>query len=146
MRRITVLIALFVVLFSVGSVEGKKQQSNMNKNIYAAMVKLQKILPTDPKTVIIARHGMEFWSMWIFRIDAVRQEGLTRNYWSWYNNVLFLRQKKETAQFGPAGLYGPPYPQPTLPAGSYRVYSNDYFDLYKSPVPPSDMSIFQPKR
>ncbi len=145
-QRGYIVLAVFIILFSIVSVKGKKQQSNMNKNIYAEMIKLQKVLPPEPRTVIIARHGMEFWSMWIFRVNAVRQEAVAKSYWSWYKNILFLHQKMETAQFGPAGLYGPPYPQPTLPTGSYLIYSDSYFDLYKSPSPPNDMSIFQPKR
>ena len=142
-KGIYIFLVVSVIILSIISVESKKQQSNMNENIYSEMTEIQKHLPDNSRTVIVARHGMEFWSMWIFRIDAVRQELLTKSYWNWYKSVIFLIQKKETSQFGPAGLYGPQYPQPTVPPQCFLIYRSAFFDLYKSPSPPDDMSIFQ---
>jgi hypothetical protein len=145
-KYVYVGLVVFIVFFSVVSLKGTKQQSNMSKGVYAEMIKLQNIVTEEPRTVIVARHGMEFWSMWIFRVEAIRQETITKYFWRDYVNVYFLIQKKEIAQFGPAGLFGHPYPQPVVPTGSVPVFSDSYFDLYKSVRPPNDFSIFQPKR
>jgi hypothetical protein len=145
-KSIYTWLIVFILLFSVVTVKGKAQQSNMSKSVYAEMIKLQNIVTEEPRTVIVARHGMEYWSMWIFRTDAVRQEALEEGFWRFYKNIYFIKQKKDVAQFGPAGLFGRPFPQPIIPNGSVLVYSDSYFDLYKSVRPPNDFSIFQPKR
>jgi hypothetical protein len=146
-KSIYTWLVVFILLFSVVAVKGKAQQSNMNRAVYAEMLQIQKYVGTaEATTVVVARHGMEFWSMWIFRVDAVRQDALTRNYWRCYKNVFFLEQKKEISQFGPAGLFGRPYPQPAIPDGSVLVYSDSYFDLYKSPKAPDDFSVFKQMR
>jgi hypothetical protein len=146
-KEIYTWLIVGILLFSVVTVKSKPQQSNMNKNEYVAMLQLQNnICAAEPRTVVVARHGMEYWSMWIFRVDAVRQEALREGYWRYYKSVFFLKQKKDISQFGPAGLFGPPYSQPVIPDGSVLVFSNSYFDLYKSPKAPDDFSIFNQKR
>ena len=125
---------------------GRPNYSNMNRTLYAEMTKLQNILPEEEKTLIVARHGMEFWSSWIFRNMAVRQEELGESYWRWYNKVYFLIQKKDKSPFGPAGLFGKPFPEPAIPPKSELVYENEYFVIYKSMEPPKDFSIFNKRR
>lgn len=122
---------------------GRPNYSNMNKTLYAEMTKLKNVLPEEERTIIIARHGMEFWSTWIFRNTAVRQEALGESYWRWYNKVYFLIQKKNKSPFGPAGLFGKPFPEPAIPPKSERVYETEYFEIWKCAEPPKDFSIFK---
>ena len=121
---------------------GRPNYSNMNKTLYTEMTKLKNVLPEEDKTLIVARHGMEFWSSWIFRNMAVRQEALGESYWRWYNKVYFLIQKKDKPPFGPAGLFGKPFPEPAIPPKSERVYETEYFEIWKCAEPPKDFSIF----
>ncbi|MDP2036513.1 MAG: glycosyltransferase family 39 protein [Ignavibacteria bacterium] len=121
---------------------GRPNYSNMNKTLYAEMTKLKNVLPEEERTLIVARHGLEFWSSWIFRNMAVRQEELAEVYWRWYTKVYFLIQKKDKSPFGPAGLFGNPFPEPAIPEKSVRVFENEYFVVYKCVEPPKDFSIF----
>lgn len=122
---------------------GRPNYSNMNKTLYTEMTKLKNVLPEEERTLIVARHGMEFWSSWIFRNMAVRQEELAEVYWRWYTKVYFLIQKKDKSPFGPAGLFGKPFPEPAIPEKSERVFENEYFVVYKCAEPPKDFSIFK---
>lgn len=121
---------------------GRPNYSNMNRTLYKEMTKLKNVLPEEERTIIVARHGMEFWSTWIFRNTAVRQEALGESYWRWYNKVYFLIQKKDKPPFGPAGLFGKPFPEPAIPPKSERVYETEYFEIWKCAEPPKDFSIF----
>ncbi len=137
---------LLIIIFSIFIVVGKSTQSNMNDKLYTELVEMKKVIPSNGKSIIIARHGMEFWSAWIFRTDVTRQESLNENNWQVYANVLFMQQKKDKSSFGPAGMIGKPFPEPTLPESSQMIFTGDYFDLYKSPTPPKNFSIFNEKR
>ncbi|MDP3581429.1 MAG: hypothetical protein Q8S39_05805, partial [Ignavibacteria bacterium] len=64
------------------------------------------------------------------------------SYWRWYNKVYFLIQKKDKPPFGPAGLFGKPFPEPAIPPKSERVYETEYFEIWKCAEPPKDFSIF----
>jgi len=137
---------LLVIIFSIFVVVDKGAQSNMNGKLYTELEEIKKVIHANSKSIIVARHGMEFWSAWIFRTDVTRQESLNENYWRVYANVLFLQQKKDKSSFGPAGMVGKPFPEPTLPEFSKMIFTGNYFDLYKSPVPPKNLSIFNEKR
>ena len=139
-------IVLFIIIFSIFIVLGKGTQSNMNEKLYAELVEMKKTIPANGNSIIVARHGMEFWSAWVFRTDVTRQESLTKNYWRAYANVLFLRQKKDKSSFGPAGMVGNPFPEPALMESSRMIYDGNYFDLYRAPSPPVNFSIFMEKR
>lgn len=140
-RKVMIGILSLVLLVSTLLSFARPNYSNMNRTLYAEMTKLKNALPEE-KTLIVARHGLEFWSSWIFRNMAVRQEELGESYWRWYNKVYFLIQKKDKSPFGPAGLFGKPFPEPTIPEKSKRVFENEYFAIYKCKEPPKDFSIF----
>lgn len=139
-------IVLFIIIISIFIVLGKGTQSNMNEKLYAELVEIEKVIPASGKSIVVARHGMEFWSAWIFRTDVTRQESLTKNYWRTYANVLFLQQKKDKSSFGPAGMIGKPFPEPVLPESSRMIYDGNYFDLYRASSPPVNFSIFKERR
>lgn len=141
-----VIPILLIIVFSIFIVAGKGTQSNMNEKLYSELVDAKKVIPVNGNTIIVARHGMEFWSAWIFRTDVIRQEPLTENYWRVYTNVLFLNQKKDKSSFGPAGLYGKPFSEPALPESSRIIFDGKYFNLYQAATPPRDFSIFNEER
>lgn len=144
LTRKSFITALSIILFlSVFFSLGRKNYSNMNRTVYVEMIKLENVIPENDRTFIVARHGMEFWSTWIFRNMAVRQEQLSASYWRWYNEVYFIVQKKNKSPFGPAGLFGEPFPEPSVPNKSELVFKSEYFEVYKSIQPPEDFSIFK---
>lgn len=120
----------------------KENYSNMNRNLLVELTKMKNVLPQEDKSLIVARHGLEYWSTWIFRNMAVRQEELSADYWRWYNKIYFIVQKKDKAPFGPAGLFGKPFPEPNIPEKSYKIFESTYFDLYECRDLPEDFSIF----
>jgi hypothetical protein len=110
----------------------------MNKKIYDKVLDLRSHIPMEKRTLIVARHGLEYWLKWILRNDTIREEDLTSIYWRWYKNIYFVHQKKDKPPFGPAGIFGKQFSEPAIPENSKLIYSNDYFDLYKSNTLPID--------
>jgi hypothetical protein len=132
------LFLFIVILSSTILVLARPNYSNMNKDLYSEMLKIKNHISVNEKTVIIARHGMEFWSSWVFGCDAFRQESVWPVYWVWYKNIYIIHQKKDKPPFGPAGIYGKPFPEPELPEESFLIYRSESFDLYQAPKPPKD--------
>ncbi|KAF0152188.1 MAG: hypothetical protein FD143_1285 [Ignavibacteria bacterium] len=139
------VIILFVLVASTSLSVVRRNYSNMNSALYKEMINMKSVLHQDERSLIVARHGFEFWSTWIFRNMAVRQETLSAVYWRWYDKVYFIVQKKDKAPFGPAGTFGKPFSEPVIPEKSSLIYSSDYFDLYLSMEAPKDFSIFNEK-
>lgn len=144
-KKYFLTIISFVLAASILLSAGRRNYSNMNNLLYNEMMKMKSVLPQDERSLIVARHGFEFWSTWIFRNMAVRQETLSAVYWRWYDRVYFIVQKKAVSPFGPAGIFGKPFPEPAIPEKSELIYSSVYFDLYKSSEAPKDFSIFNEK-
>lgn len=144
-KRLTTAIILIILIGSSLVSMGRPNYSNMSEELFKEMLKMKSYLPQDEKSVIVARHGLEFWSTWIFRNNAVRQKQLSADYWRWYEKIFFVVQKKKITPFGPAGLHGKPFAEPAIPPKSKLIYSSTYFDLFKNTETPSDFSIFSEK-
>lgn len=144
--RTYIIAALYVVLASsVILSASRKNYSNMSASLYSELNKMKLVLPKDEKSVIVARHGLEYWSTWIFQNMAIRQEALSEVYWRWYNKVYFIVQKKDKTPFGPAGVFGKPFSEPAIPENAKQIYSSYSFDLFISLEEPRDFSIFSEK-
>lgn len=141
------LSALFLgVLFSVIIRINIKPVSNMSRGPYSELKIIKEQLPSDGSTLLVARHGLEWWASYVLRTNVILEKVLLRAYWERFDNMLFLIQKKGKSPFGPAGVFGLPFREPAIPDGSKLIFTGEYFDLYKSPVPPEDMSIFIERR
>lgn len=140
-----ILIGFLIIALSLSTLLslGRPNYSNMNETLYSELIKMKNVLPEEERSLIVARHGMEFWSTWIFRNNAVRQTELAPVYWRWFNKVYFLIQKKDISPFGPAGIFGGSFREPTIPQKSRRLYSGEYFELYLITEAPKDYSIFK---
>lgn len=140
-----IMISFLIIALSLSTLLslGKPNYSNMNKTLYAELLKMKNVLPEEERSLIVARHGLEFWSTWIFRNNAVRQTELAPVYWRWFNKVYFLIQKKDRSPFGPAGIFGGSFREPSVPKSSRHLFSGEYFELYLSTEAPKDYSIFK---
>ena len=141
-KKNILLIVSVTILCSVIDGLTKPTFSNMNKNLYSELNEIKTRIKINSTDVIIARHGMEFWSTWIIGADAFRQESTWPIYWKWYSKVYILNQKKSKSPFGPAGIFGKPFNEPQIPEKSVLVYCGEYFDLYQSPLPPENFENY----
>lgn len=135
---ITILIAISVLLSVMRPV-----YSNMNAGLYASLEKMKKYVPNEKRTLLVARHGMEFWSSWVLRNEWSREIALEPGYFNWYTKVFFIRQKKNIPPFGPSGIFGVPFKEPSLPEDFKLIYSDENFGLYLIQKTPKDFSIFK---
>jgi len=73
----------------------------------AAAVELRGLstyISAPPTTLIVARHGLEWWAAWFLHTHIAHADVLTNRDWQDYGQVFFLRQKAGMQPpFGPPG-------------------------------------------
>lgn len=64
----------------------------------------------DPAhTLIVARHGLEWWTAWTLHTHIAQAQALTPEDWEKYKYVWFIEEKRGmNMPFGPSGSGGPP--------------------------------------
>ncbi|NMB80839.1 MAG: hypothetical protein GYA14_03385 [Ignavibacteria bacterium] len=133
---------IIVVLLSVFVRMSIPVYSNMNREQYSELRELKEKLPKDGNVLMVARHGLEWWSSYILRMPVIKEGALEKIYWDRFKYMLFIIQKKDKAPFGPIGIFGTPFREPRLPEQSNLILEGEYFDIYWAKFPPVDMSIF----
>jgi len=89
-------------------------------------------------SIIIARHGLEFWTAWALKVKVVQDRAMDKIELGKYSNVIFLQQKKEDKQGGRRPLHKPgigmrgplPMDRP-VPENFKLIYSSSYFSAFK---------------
>ncbi|MCX7875114.1 MAG: hypothetical protein N2321_02985 [Melioribacteraceae bacterium] len=142
-KRLIIFSIVVLIIISVNINYTKPVYSNMNKNLYKELITLKNNFQQDKRSLIISRHGLEFWLMWILRVDAIRSDEVNEKYWEWYDEIYILVQKKFKPPFGPSGSNNTNFPEPKIPENSTLIVSNDYYDFYKIISKPKDISIFK---
>ena len=114
---------------------------------------IKKYIFEDKKnTIIIARHGIEFWTAWTLNVKVGNDRSMNKLGLEKYKNIIFLQQKNEERQ-GPSGRsplrkpgpgaggpppigppmgtqMGPPMGRP-VPENFNLIYSSSYFNAYQ---------------
>lgn len=142
-KRVIKIILTLICVVSVYSAYMREVNSVMNKYIYAQLNEMRILLNDNKRELFVARHGMEFWVSMSLREDVAREDHLAPGYWSAYDDVLFIHQKKGIPNYRNAGTIGMQFREPFLPPNSKLIFSNEYFDVYKSYFPPDDFSVFK---
>lgn len=141
-KKIFLVITMIVLLLSVFIRISIPVYSNMNREQFSELQELKEKLPKDGNILLVARHGLEWWSSYILRMPVVKEAVVEKIYWDRFKYMLFIIQKKDKAPFGPTGLFGRLFREPVLPEGSVLFLEGEYFDIYLAKTPPNDMSIF----
>lgn len=81
----------------------------------AAAAELRTLAPLvapAARTLVVAHHGLEWWTAWTLGTHIAQPSAVSREDWQRYDRVLYLTENRPTG--GPAG-FGPP------PAGEWSV-------------------------
>jgi len=102
------------------------------------------IVEDKENTIIIAQHGIEFWTAWSLNMKVGNDRSMDKLGLEKYKNIIFLQQKGEESQ-GPSGRrslrnqgpgaggpppMGPPMGRP-VPENFNLIYSSSYFNAYQ---------------
>ncbi len=141
---LTLLTVIFIFIYFR---EDKKPC--IDELAYRDLQNIKSYIPADKaETIIIARHGLEFWTAWNLNMKVANDRTMDNLGLEKYKHIIFLQSKNEDKQ-GPLGgrpLHkpgspegGPPPNGPgmgmrmghTIPENFKLIYSSSYFNAYK---------------
>lgn len=109
-----------------------RSEKGITDESYQDLFKLKTVIDYPEKTLIITRHGLEYWTAWALKVDAIFEQGLTKEFIEKYKEVYYLKQKTGQGDFGPFGPGGPPFPEVEIPTKTQIVYEDEFFILAKT--------------
>lgn len=105
---------------------------------------LKQFITDTEKTLIIARHGLEWWAAWTLRTDVTQEYKISEQSWNRYDTVLFLQQIAEHCPLGPMGYGGPPFKEVKIPENAELLHKGRYYLLAKAGDYPDNYPLDMP--
>jgi hypothetical protein len=128
--KIVFLFLISITTLSLLAVAGNQKPTAIDQSAFADLKKMESILPADKSnTIIIARHGLEWWAAWQLRTNIAQDKAIDENLFSKFSHIYIIRQLN--------GFGEPqdrtPFHEPEVDKSCKRVYLSKYFELFKVP-------------
>lgn len=125
---------LFLITFlSVLAAFNAKRNPSIDSGSYADLQRLKQKTTVNRDDLIIARHGLEWWTGWVMHCRTGKEYCLRPEDWDKYPNIYLLRQKSGNNYPGQQGS-GQFAELPVAPAYE-KILSNESFDFYRLSEP-----------
>lgn len=147
-RKNQIIFTALVLITMIGSapiVGIVRGQTNITNAAFQDLSQLKTVITKPDKTLIVTRHGLEFWTAWVLKVEVGSQRSLSREAWEKYEEIYYLQQKTGQGNFGPFGPGGPSFPEVEIPANSEIVYEDEFYILAKA-LPESLPEQSQPEK
>lgn len=127
-----VVISLCISLFtltgiSIIAVISHKKETVIDEVAYQDLKQLKSIIKKDNKTIVIARHGLEWWVAWALDTKVGQDKAMTDDFYTKYKNVFIINQYNEDSK----KRQRTPFHEPFIPQNSEMIYSSKYFNIFK---------------
>jgi hypothetical protein len=146
-RKQMITFATVVLLITLGSaavVLGPLTATSIPGESLQELRQLRGYVSVPEGTLVIARHGLEWWAAWVLRTHVSQEYHISREMWDRYETVLFLRQIADHAPFGPMGFGGPPFQEVQIPREADVLFEGHYYLLATSDVYPDFYPLARP--
>ena len=80
----------------------------ITEEAHAELQTLTKVIKDPTHTLVVARHGLEWWTAWTLHTHIAQAQAVTSNDWKAFTQVLFIDQKKGMGMPSMMGFGGPP--------------------------------------
>ncbi|MFA4932185.1 MAG: hypothetical protein WC625_04735 [Caldisericia bacterium] len=116
LRSAVVIATLVAVLVTVPATVQSPNSPSIVEASYTELTSLKTSITDPSHTLIIARHGLEWWVAWALHTDVAQTTAVTETDWTTYTSVLYLQ---ETGNSIGTGMGAPGMTvRPQLPKGS----------------------------
>ena len=132
LKILLAVLALIIMIIPTPIVIIVRGAPSISEDAYRDLLKLKTEIIDPSKTLIITRHGLEWWTAWLMKVDVAQGWGLTEKDVDKYHDIYYLKQKSGHGNFGPLGPGGPSFPEVEIPSQSKIVYEDEFFILAKA--------------
>ncbi len=132
MKSALTIVALFIIIFGMGVLGFKKPV--ITSKAYAELIQLKEYIPVGDNTLVIARHGLEWWTGWALQTKIGNERGIDETVLKDYEKVIFIHQKKGVNVLAPEGkdLFYNVFKEPNPPFGKLNeLYTTEFYSVYE---------------
>lgn len=102
----------------------------ITEEAYEDLYKLKSIITEPDKSLVIARHGLEWWASWVLETDISHGRDIEEDMQENYDHIFYLVQISGHGEFGEFGPgQGAAFPEPEIPDFAEIVYEDEFFIL-----------------
>jgi hypothetical protein len=136
-HTLTAVMALYAA-GSLGVNLWRGPQPMMSEAARDELLAMKQLVPPGPRSLIVARHGLEWWVSWFVASRIAQPSGVEGSDWQQYEAVYYLTEKRSAgparqsfggpgARRGPGG--GPRGPE--LPPNAELTYEGSHYSLHR---------------
>jgi len=139
-------------------------RASVGEKLVAELRSLAPLCADPERTLVVARHGLEWWAAWTLHTHIAQPTAVTATDWTTYSHVLYLQEKErlgppdagDDTRPGPppdaaqdVGSEQPPRPhhgpgEISLPANAKTLHDGPALTLASVPSAPAQISRFGP--
>jgi len=122
------ILGFSILLTMVGLFE-MRQRPNISHEAYKDLYEVKKSIDDPDNSLVIARHGLEWWVAWTLETDVAEHE-TNQDIWDAYSAVYYLKQisgKIDSGLEGPGGGFA----ETQIPEEAEIVFEDEFFVLGK---------------
>ena len=82
-------------------------RASIDEGAFAELVSMRSVCTVPERTLIVARHGLEWWAAWTLRTHISQPTAIEATDWSAYTQVLYLQEKQRSGPHGFGAENGP---------------------------------------
>ncbi len=124
--QILSIFLLIITLLSVVAVVGHPKEAVLNDITYNDLKTLKSVITKDDSTIVIARHGLEWWTAWALHTNVGQDKAFNVYIPEKYKTVIFLTQ---ISGFSPDYRLNP-FREPQVPCNSKIIFTSVYFKAF----------------
>ncbi|MFH0761153.1 MAG: hypothetical protein V2A67_06590 [Bacteroidota bacterium] len=132
------LITFFGLLTLISGIGGFTaiREPAITTESYQDLKRIRDSVEIRGDDLVIARHGLEWWTGWVLRCRTGKEYCLRQSDWERYPDIYLLRQVKGNNYTDLMGSNQ--FSEFMIPESSVQVYSSDLFNLYRLNRPAPD--------
>lgn len=145
------IVAAAALLGSLPSV-ARLREPAIPAESYPELESLRLLLPSPARTLLIARHGLEWWAAWALRTKVSQEFDVEPSVWSEYDSVCLLRfvgdprAPPDQRVRAPSPPRGPvPFPEVRVPEDAVMLHRGRFFELSRAKTPPPFYPLSRPE-
>ena len=153
------VVALALMARTTGPLLAHRGRTIISVDAFDELRTLAPLVTRPDRTLVVARHGLEWWTAWTLHTHVAQPRAVRAADWSNYDTVLFIREKGDGRGPGipgpgsspegdfrggpPLGFGGvggpggrPPMMGAEIPDGAEILHDGTHFRLARVPTPP----------
>jgi len=129
-QKVLGFVLLIAAGISVFAMVSHPREPVLTDGAYRDLQGLRKSITPNDSTLVIARHGLEWWTAWALHTKVAQDKAMDKASILKYNKIFILQQISGMAET----RQRTPFHEPRVPSGLKPIYSTGYFRVYQLPV------------